>query len=613
MPGWRRVSTVTWSPAAEALVAAEPLRERRWAILALAQYRCGRQADALRALTRARRAAGRAAGDRPRVGAGRAGGGDPAPGRRRSPPPSRRRRSADDCPYKGLAAYDVDDAEAFFGRDGEVAACLERLRSTPLLVVTGPSGCGKSSLVRAGLVPALAARRTIGGGVRPRRRSGRGDDRDAVAAADGRAGGGGRPVRGAVHRSATTPTRRASVLSPGSPATPRDRAPVVVAVRADHLAGLVDRRRASPASPNRACTSSARWPATRCGRRSSSRRRQAGLRLEAGLVDLLVRDCEGEPGALPLLSHALAETWRRRDGHVLTVEGYRATGGIRGAVARSADRLYDSLPAEQRAELRGVLLRLVAPSPDGDPVRSRVADRARSVGDRRPRPGPRACSFGPGWSPPRRTPSSWPTKPSPGRGRGCGRGSTRTPPGNASCATSPPPPTAGTSLGRPDSELYRGARLEAALEWRRPRHPDLTEPEQRSSTPPSAAATRARPARWRTVPAATPVRTAACAAPSPASRSCSSPPSSAACSPTSNARPRSERTVAQRSSESGAHRADQQRRGAADEPPRPRRPARRRGPPPGPERGDRVGAVRHVHRLTGRCANRAHRPRDDGH
>ena len=33
--------------------------------------------------------------------------------------------------------------------------------------------------------------------------------------------------------------------------------------------------------------------------------RQAGLRLEPGLVDLLVREVEGEPGALPLLSHAL--------------------------------------------------------------------------------------------------------------------------------------------------------------------------------------------------------------------------------------------------------------------------------------------------------------------
>jgi hypothetical protein len=101
----------------------------------------------------------------------------------------------------------------------------------------------------------------------------------------------------------------------------------------------------------------------------------AGLRLEPGLVDVLVRDCEGEPGALPLLSHALAETWRRRDGHVLTVEGYRATGGIRGAVARSADRLYDSLPPEERAMVRSVLLRLVTTSPGGDPVRTPVPSR----------------------------------------------------------------------------------------------------------------------------------------------------------------------------------------------------------------------------------------------
>jgi DNA-binding SARP family transcriptional activator len=39
---------------AELLVAQQPLRERRWVSLALAQYRCGRQADALRTLGRAR-------------------------------------------------------------------------------------------------------------------------------------------------------------------------------------------------------------------------------------------------------------------------------------------------------------------------------------------------------------------------------------------------------------------------------------------------------------------------------------------------------------------------------------------------------------------------------
>ena len=67
--------------------------------------------------------------------------------------------------------------------------------------------------------------------------------------------------------------------------------------------------------------------------------RRAGLRLEPGLVDLLVREVEGEPAALPLLSHVLRETWERREGPTLTVAGYRATGGIRHAVAQSAEAL----------------------------------------------------------------------------------------------------------------------------------------------------------------------------------------------------------------------------------------------------------------------------------
>ncbi len=100
--------------------------------------------------------------------------------------------------------------------------------------------------------------------------------------------------------------------------------------------------------------------------------RRAGLRLEPGLVDLLVREVEGEPAALPLLSHVLRETWERREGPTLTVEGYRATGGIRSAVSQSAERLYDAMDAAQRNRLRALLLRLVMPTEDGDPVRARV-------------------------------------------------------------------------------------------------------------------------------------------------------------------------------------------------------------------------------------------------
>ena len=100
--------------------------------------------------------------------------------------------------------------------------------------------------------------------------------------------------------------------------------------------------------------------------------RRAGLRLEPGLVDLLVREVQGEPAALPMLSHVLRETWERREGPTLTVAGYRATGGIQHAVAQSAESLYDAMDDTQRGRLRSLLMRLVMPSEDGDPVRARV-------------------------------------------------------------------------------------------------------------------------------------------------------------------------------------------------------------------------------------------------
>ena len=90
------------------------------------------------------------------------------------------------------------------------------------------------------------------------------------------------------------------------------------------------------------------------------------------MVDVLLQDVRDDPGALPLLSHALRETWERREGRTLTVEGYQASGGIRGAVARSAEQVYDGLPEDDRAKLRGLMLRLLTLAPDGEPLRSAV-------------------------------------------------------------------------------------------------------------------------------------------------------------------------------------------------------------------------------------------------
>ncbi|MCP5115766.1 MAG: hypothetical protein GY953_33475, partial [bacterium] len=61
------------------------------------------------------------------------------------------------CPYKGLAAYQPEDARFFFGREALIDEIVRRIQLNRVLVVGGPSGSGKSSLVRAGLIPALKA------------------------------------------------------------------------------------------------------------------------------------------------------------------------------------------------------------------------------------------------------------------------------------------------------------------------------------------------------------------------------------------------------------------------------------------------------------------------
>lgn len=87
--------------------------------------------------------------------------------------------------------------------------------------------------------------------------------------------------------------------------------------------------------------------------------RRNGWEFEQGLVDLILDDVGNEPGALPLLSHALLETWHRRDGHILTYEGYTAAGRVQGAIAQTAEKVFkQSLTPDQQVIARNIFLRL---------------------------------------------------------------------------------------------------------------------------------------------------------------------------------------------------------------------------------------------------------------
>lgn len=447
---------------AKTLVAEAPLRERRWWLLALAQYRAGRQSEALHTLRQARAMLVADLGL------------DPGPELARlesdilrqdpSLLPADLGPASARCPYLGLVGYDIEDAQTFFGREWEVADCVRRLLDVGVLAVVGPSGSGKSSLVRAGVGAALGrdGHRPVvmTPGAHPMTAIAEHDTVGVVLIVD---------QFEEVFTNCADPAEQSRFCEELV-----DRARlcrVVIAMRADRtgdlaahpgLARLVERAMylLGPMDSD-ALRAAITRPAD-----------QARLLLEPGLVDLLLQEVEGEPGALPLLSHALRQTWERRTGRTLTVDGYRATGGIRGCVAQTADDLYESIDEGQRALLRRLLLRLISTTLDGEPVRSRVdrqslltdparaamidrlADARLVTTDRDTVQIAHEC-LARAW--PRL--AGWLDEDTEGQRIQRHLSATA---------------DAWSNLGRPDSDLYRGVRLAQAVDWRDSVRPALT-------------------------------------------------------------------------------------------------------------------------------------------
>jgi WD40 repeat protein/DNA-binding SARP family transcriptional activator len=283
------------------------------------------------------------------------------------------------CPFKGLASFEVGDAEYFFGRERLIAELVARLVGAPLLAVVGSSGSGKSSVLRAGLLPAL------GGGVLPgseeweqvlirpgehpldelnRAGAGIGDESRVVLAVD--------QFEETFTSCGDEQERAAFIVSLVHAA--RDthgRCVVVLAVRADHY----ERCAAYPdlsslLAANHVLVTSMRRDELRQAVERPAQR--VGLRVEPELADALVADVEGAPGALPLLSTALLELWQQRDGRRLRHAAYEHTGGVRGAVGRLAEEAFGQLDPAQQAVAKSALVRLAAEGPGGGVERRRV-------------------------------------------------------------------------------------------------------------------------------------------------------------------------------------------------------------------------------------------------
>jgi WD40 repeat protein len=298
-----------------------------------------------------------------------------APGRRPADTPA---------PYRGLESFQPEDVGWFYGRRELTELLVEQLRlhgehDGPLMVV-GPSGSGKSSLLRAGLIPALQ-----GGAL------GEGDWPLLLLTP------GPRPVHELAAHPGNEPGSRLIIVvdqfeevftacqdeaerAAFIQALCTGTALVVVGLRADFydralrypaLAAALDRHQVlvGPMTTKQV-RSAITGPAGK-----------AGLEIEDGLVEILLRDLgpaatDGAeahvPGALPLLSHALLATWEHSHGGKLTVADYLDSGGINGAVADSADKVYNELTSQQQDQARQIFIRLVHIADDTANTRRRV-------------------------------------------------------------------------------------------------------------------------------------------------------------------------------------------------------------------------------------------------
>jgi Tol biopolymer transport system component/transcriptional regulator with XRE-family HTH domain len=352
-------------------------------------------------------------------------------------PAARNTRWSHTCPYRGLAAFGPDEAEVFYGRERATGALLagvaECLTGPGMLIVTGASGAGKSSLLRAGLLPALA-KGTLGPGSQ---------DWPHAQMTPGTMPLGQLAVALATLSGTNVPTARQFLAEPenarllaqqilvatdttaaqpptSNPAALPGRLVLIVdqfeevftacpdpAQRDAFIAALCAMAGAGPTTRSAPaivllsvrgdffghCAASAPLaevlqtgtfvvgPLTESELRSTitGPAAAAGLLIEDGLVDNILADLRSaktaggfEPAVLPLLSHAMLLTWRHREGDVLTHRAYAATGGLASSVSASAEATFADLTPGQQSAARMTLRRMITIPSDGVATRRRV-------------------------------------------------------------------------------------------------------------------------------------------------------------------------------------------------------------------------------------------------
>lgn len=313
------------------------------------------------------------------------------------------------CPYMGLQAFDEANAEYFYGREGLVQKLLNRLNHRSTVAVVGASGSGKSSVVRAGLMAQLRQGKQVPGsdrwwlgclrpGAQPLRALAKllSDSNEQTQVKEQL------QIEGLLYQgvegfvrwlrtraepmvvlvidqfeelftlAAEQERKQFIELIIGGLRYAGDRFKLVFTVRADFVASCLEIDALASVLQHDSVMVAPYLSEADYRRAALEPARQVGLQVESGLIEILLQDLDRSAGDLPLLQFVLQQLWERREAGKLTLKAYQELEGIKGALERQAQAVYDRLDPQAQACARWIFLNLTQLGEGTEDTRRRI-------------------------------------------------------------------------------------------------------------------------------------------------------------------------------------------------------------------------------------------------
>ncbi|MCC5661307.1 caspase family protein [Nostoc sp. XA010] len=319
------------------------------------------------------------------------------------------------CPYMGLSAFSEEDSQYFYGREALTQQLIHQLRDHSFLAVIGASGSGKSSIVQAGVIPQLRSGKQIPSSeqwwiksIRPGA-----NPLEALARQLGGVGAGEQGenysssphllLEGIFHQGvegfvywirnqpypvvalvvdqfeelftlAPTPDRELFLeLLLGAVQYAGDRFKLIITLRADFISSCLEVPALAKALQDFSVLVPPKLSLDDYRRVILNPAQQVGLKVEPELVEVLLRELNHSPGDLPLLEFVLEQLWQHRVAGELTLQVYQEQlGGIKGALERSSQAVYESLDPQMQECAKWIFLSLTQLGEGTEDTRRRI-------------------------------------------------------------------------------------------------------------------------------------------------------------------------------------------------------------------------------------------------